>query len=89
MDELKAYLNSLSVREQSDFARAANTSVGYLRKKLSSGGNLGGELCTQLEIASGRAVRRWNLRPHDWHRIWPELIGAEGAPVVPNTEEAA
>ena len=37
--------------------------------------------------AIGRAcngeVRRWDLRPTDWHRIWPELVGAEGAPAVP------
>lgn len=31
-------------------------------------------------------VRRWDLRPADWHRIWPELIGAEGAPVLPTEE---
>lgn len=28
-------------------------------------------------------VRRWHLRQADWHLIWPELIGAEGAPAVP------
>ncbi len=27
--------------------------------------------------------RRWHQRPDDWHRIWPELIGADGAPPVP------
>lgn len=26
---------------------------------------------------------RWELRPDDWHLIWPELIGIEGAPDVP------
>lgn len=35
------------------------------------------------------AVRRWDLRPDDWHRIWPELIGTEGAPGVPTAQEAA
>jgi DNA-binding transcriptional regulator YdaS (Cro superfamily) len=28
-------------------------------------------------------VSRWDLRPADWHRIWPELIGADGAPPIP------
>jgi len=32
------------------------------------------------------SVRRWDLRPYDWHRIWPELIGTEGAPDVPARE---
>lgn len=34
--------------------------------------------------------RLWDLRPDDWHRIWPELIGTEGAPpVAAETGEAA
>jgi DNA-binding transcriptional regulator YdaS (Cro superfamily) len=33
-----------------------------------------------IEEATDHEVRRWDLRPHDWHRIWPELISAEGAP---------
>lgn len=40
------------------------------------------ELCVRIEAESGRGVRRWDLRPNDWHRIWPELIGSEGAPKV-------
>jgi DNA-binding transcriptional regulator YdaS (Cro superfamily) len=39
------------------------------------------ELGADIERATG--VPRWHLRPHDWHRIWPELIGTEGAPPVP------
>lgn len=41
------------------------------------------ERATQIEQATRGAVRRWDLRPTDWHLIWPELIGAEGAPSVP------
>lgn len=33
-----------------------------------------------IENLTARAVRRWDLRPKDWHLIWPELIGSEGAP---------
>lgn len=39
--------------------------------------------CVDIEVASQMSVRRWDLRPDDWHRIWPELIGTEGAPSVP------
>lgn len=35
---------------------------------------------SEIERVTDGAVRRWDLRPDDWHRIWPELIGAEGAP---------
>ena len=43
------------------------------------------ERAAAIESACDGAVRRWHLRPDDWHRIWPELIGAEGAPPVPAT----
>ncbi len=42
----------------------------------------------ETECAAG-AVRRWDLRPDDWHRIWPELINTEGAPPIPAAQEAA
>lgn len=42
----------------------------------------GPEYCVAIERATGGAVRRWDLRPEDWHRIWPELIGTDGAPSV-------
>ena len=41
------------------------------------------ERCAAIEHATGGVVCRWDLRPDDWHRIWPELIGAPGAPNVP------
>lgn len=40
------------------------------------------ERCVDIERATSREVMRWDLRPADWHRIWPELIGQEGAPAV-------
>lgn len=47
-------------------------------------------LAREIEAACADAgVRRWDLRPDDWHRIWPELIGTEGAPPVPAAQEAA
>jgi DNA-binding transcriptional regulator YdaS (Cro superfamily) len=41
-----------------------------------------------IERACEFHVRRWDLRPDDWHRIWPELIGTEGAPDVPAVDVA-
>lgn len=41
------------------------------------------EHCVLIEQATSRAIRRWDLRPLDWYRIWPELIDIEGAPDVP------
>lgn len=31
------------------------------------------ERCPDIERATGGAVTRRDLRPDDWHRIWPEL----------------
>lgn len=47
--------------------------------------------CVGIEAATAGAVCRWDVRPHDWHLIWPELISAPGAPPVPAapTGEAA
>ena len=36
--------------------------------------------CVQIERATNGAVKRWDLRPDDWREIWPELVGAKGAP---------
>lgn len=35
-----------------------------------------------LEQLAKGAVRRWHMRPNDWHLIWPELVGQKGAPKV-------
>lgn len=45
--------------------------------------NIPPEHCAAIERACGKAVMRWELRPDDWHRIWPELIGTPGAPAAP------
>lgn len=47
------------------------------------------ERCPAIEQVTERAVMRWDLRPADWHLIWPELIGADGAPPVPAPEPVA
>ncbi len=39
--------------------------------------------------ATGGLVPRWETRPKDWHLIWPELVGTEGAPAVPAEKQAA
>jgi DNA-binding transcriptional regulator YdaS (Cro superfamily) len=42
--------------------------------------------CVRIERESLQELRRWDLRPKDWHLIWPELIGADGAPELPEAE---
>lgn len=68
MDTLRTYLNSLSLREQSSYAIACGTTIGYLRKALSTRPSLDGALCRLLDENSGGKVPRQSLRPD----IWPE-----------------
>ena len=89
MKELKKHLKSLSVVDQRIFAQEAGTSIGYLRKKLSTGGDFGEKLVARIERTSKGAVRRWDLRPDDWWEIWPELIDTKGAPAVPEPQSVS
>lgn len=38
--------------------------------------------CVAIEKANQKGIKRWHLRPDDWHEIWPELMRADGAPPV-------
>ncbi|WP_033750837.1 YdaS family helix-turn-helix protein [Pantoea sp. NGS-ED-1003] len=76
MNELRIYLNSLSLDEQKDFATKCGTSIGYLRKALSKNHELGAALCVLIEKASSGEVTRKHLHPSDWTCIWPELQAA-------------
>jgi DNA-binding transcriptional regulator YdaS (Cro superfamily) len=42
------------------------------------------ERCVDIERATGGRVSRRDLRPLDWHRMWPELVTEE----FPAPEEA-
>lgn len=44
------------------------------------------EHCSTLEREIG--VMRWELRPHDWSRIWPELLVHPDAPKVAGSATA-
>lgn len=76
MEQLRTYLNALSLREQREFASRCGTTIGYLRKALSKNHELGAALCVLIERFSNNCVTRKDLHPCDWERIWPELMAA-------------
>lgn len=86
--KLAEFIKPLSLEQRAQLAEASQTSYLHLRNIAFSGKSCGPMLAVSLEHFSGRQVRRWDLRPDDWHRMWPELIGTEGAPPI-NTETAA
>jgi len=54
---------------------------GYAKRKP------GPAYCRAIETATDGAVTRRDLRPNDWHRIWPEMLAGVGAEAV--TQEPA
>lgn len=80
--KLASYLKPLSTAERTALALRAGTSYLHLRNVAFSGKSCGEKLAVAIERETCGAVRRWDLRPADWHEIWPELIGVEGAPSV-------
>lgn len=86
---LRTYLDTLPRGGVSAFAENVGISKVYLMQLAAGQGGRepSPELCVRLERASSLVVRRWDLRPDDWFLIWPELIGAEGAPAVPGVAE--
>lgn len=72
-----------------EVAAKANVSVAFLSQIANGVRGTPAERGADIERACDFAVRRWDLRPDDWHRIWPELMGADGAPPVPVPEPAA
>lgn len=73
MDKLLKFLNGLNKDAREAFAIACGTSVGYLRKAVSSGQLLNATTCVRIEQESCGQIIREELHPDDWQDIWPEL----------------
>lgn len=87
---LRDFLDGLARGGITEFAGKVGVSTVYLAQLAArqDGREPSPELSVRIEHESEGAVRRWHLRPDDWHRIWPELIEADGAPAVPTPEPA-
>lgn len=66
METLRSYLATLSVSDQASYAIRCGTTIGYLRKALSTNPRLDGALARRLDEESEGAVRRTDLRPDIW-----------------------
>jgi DNA-binding transcriptional regulator YdaS (Cro superfamily) len=87
---LKSYLAPLDSEQRDQFASRCGTSKGHLQNVMYGVRPCGTDLAVCIERETQLAVRRWDLRPDDWNKHWPELIGATGAPRVPRaTKQAA
>lgn len=88
--DLRTYLNELPRGAIGVFAKRVGATRVYLSQLAARQDQRepSPQMCVVIERESEFRVRRWNLRPRDWHLIWPELIDAEGAPSVPQSEVA-
>lgn len=86
MDSLRTYLSSLSPPDQAHYARQAGTTIGYLRKVLSTGQRLGGALVRRLDEESKGAVSRQELRPDIFGE--PEAADPDADRIGPPEETA-
>lgn len=81
--EQSAPLMGIDFKERDEIAEANGISPRYLYQCVSGRREMDPKDAVALERSCGGRLRRWNLRTKTWHLIWPELIGAEGAPAVP------
>jgi DNA-binding transcriptional regulator YdaS (Cro superfamily) len=67
MEALRAYLKAMTPADQEKFAERCETSIGYLRKAMSTGEKLRESLVIDIEKQSFGEVRCEQLRPDvDW-----------------------
>ena len=74
---LKEYF--LSGEKMVDLAEKIGKSSSYLWQLSDGRRSCPPNLAPMIEQATEGQVTRKDLRPDDWHLIWPELIDQEGA----------
>jgi DNA-binding transcriptional regulator YdaS (Cro superfamily) len=72
-----------------EIAKALGIAPAYLSQMANGTRPVPAAVAPALERELSFEVRRWDLRPKDWHLIWPELIGADGAPEPAPAEQPA
>lgn len=76
-------MSTLTAPERIVVAQQLEMSEQYLYQCLSGRRAMDPAQAVRIEQHLQGRVRRWQLRQRDWHLIWPELIGTDGAPVLP------
>ena len=87
--DLKSFMAGLGADQRSELARACDTTPGHLQNVMYGYRTCAADLAVKLERETRKAVTRQELRPNDWHEIWPELIAADGAPAIQEPEAKA
>jgi DNA-binding transcriptional regulator YdaS (Cro superfamily) len=67
-------LHPIEAPERKAIADANGVDEQFLYQCLTGRKQMRADEAVRLEQATNRRVLRWQLRMHDWHLIWPELI---------------
>lgn len=91
MEKLKQFLAAMaSEDDRKAFAARCGVTLGAMRNVIYGLRKFDAAVCVVIELATEGAVSRRDLRPGDWHRIWPELVTAEHpAPVAADAPDSA
>lgn len=87
--DLKTYLSAKTKEEREEFAAKCESTLGHIQNVMYGIRPCAADLAVHIFRESDGLVTRWELRPLDWHKFWPELIGSEGAPEVPTQQPTA
>lgn len=71
--DLKTYFSTLGRGGPSRLADALGVSISFLSQMAAGTAAISPARCVAIEKATGGIVSRQELRPDDWHLIWPEL----------------
>lgn len=71
--ELKSYLAGLERGGASRIAQELGVSLSFLSQMATGKSAISPARCVAIESITDGAVSRRDLRPHDFHLIWPEL----------------
>jgi DNA-binding transcriptional regulator YdaS (Cro superfamily) len=63
-------------------AATAGINEQYLYQCLTGRRDMNPAEARRVETVVSGELMRWDLCSKTWHQIWPELIGAEGAPAI-------
>lgn len=72
--DLKTYLSTLERGGPSRLADALNISSSFLSQIAAGTSPISPARCVEIERSTAGQVTRKDLRPDDWHLIWPELV---------------
>jgi DNA-binding transcriptional regulator YdaS (Cro superfamily) len=80
----------LSPEDRHRIAERHNVNPASLYQTMTGkGAGLSAKKCVEIQQDCDGLLQLWDLRPNDWHQIWPMLIGIEGAPGVPAADATA